>query len=273
MVAQREPYEFPTIRAFAIELKAWRSDAGLSKAELAEELGYTPQLIGQLEAGKNIPSKKFAEDTDTYFATNGLFVRLWKLINDTRHLAALPPGFSDYVAREAEASVMYVFESNVVKGIFQTREYAYEVLKAGRTPDETEQLVTKRMDRQEILGRPKPPRIVAVFDEGAVRRMIGGREVMRGQIGRLIEVAQQPHVTLQIVPSSTGAYAGLPGAFTILGFDDGPDLVYTEGHVGGQMIVDGAAVREYALRYDLIRAAAMSADASLKLLREVLESL
>ncbi|MCW2862224.1 MAG: Helix-turn-helix protein [Actinoallomurus sp.] len=87
MVAQRDPYEFPAIRAFAAELAAWRGV--LSKVELAETLGYTPQLIGQLEAGKNIPSRKFAEDVDTYFTTNGLFVRLWKLITETRHLAAL----------------------------------------------------------------------------------------------------------------------------------------------------------------------------------------
>lgn len=273
MVAQRDPYEFPAIRAFATELEAWRSAAGLTKVELAESLGYTPQLIGQLEAGKNLPSKKFAEDADTYFKTNGLFARLWKLITETRHLAALPPGFSDFIACEAEASMMYVFESSVIKGLFQTREYAYEVLKAGRTPEEIEQLVTKRMDRQEILSRPGPPRIVAVLDEVAIRRMIGGREVMRCQIGRLVEEAERPNITMQIVPNGTGAYAGLMGAFTILGFDDGPHLVYTEGHVGGQLIADGTAVREYALRYDLIRGAAMSADESLKLLREVLESL
>ncbi|MCO6006296.1 helix-turn-helix transcriptional regulator [Actinoallomurus purpureus] len=273
MVARREAYESPAIRAFAAELEAWRGTAGLSKVELAETLGYTPQLIGQLEAGKNMPSKKFAEDTDTHFTTNGLFVRLWKLINDTRHLAVLPPGFADYVARESEASRMYVFEPSVVKGIFQTPAYAYEVLKAGRTTDEVDQLVAKRMERQEILRRPRPPRIVAIFDEGVIRRIIGGTQVMRGQLGRLIEVAEQPHVTLQIVPSTTGAYAGLPGAFTILGFDDGPDLVYTEGHVGGQVVADGATIREYALRYDLIRGAAMSTDETLKLLHEVLESL
>jgi hypothetical protein len=69
-----------------------------------------------------------------------------------------------------------------------------------------------------------------------------------------------------------GAYAGLPGAFTILGFDDGPDLVYIEGHVGGQVIADAATVREYEVRYDLIRGAAMSADETLKLLHMTMES-
>jgi Domain of unknown function (DUF5753) len=268
MVARSDPYEFPAIRAFAAELAAWRGE--LSKVELAETLGYTPQLIGQLEAGKNIPSRKFAEDADTYFSTNGLFVRLWKLITETRHLAAFPPGFPDFVALEARASVMYVFEPSVVTGIFQSRDYAYEVMKSGRSPEEIEQLVTKRMERQEILARPRPPRIVAVFDEMAVQRLIGGHEVMRGQIERLVEIAEEPAITLQIVPISKGSYAGLMGAFTIMGFDDTPDVVYIEGHIGGQLIADGAIVREYTLRYDLIRGAAMSADESLKLLRESL---
>jgi transcriptional regulator with XRE-family HTH domain len=271
MVAQRDPYEFPAIRAFAAELAAWRG--GLSKVELAETLGYTPQLIGQLEAGKNIPSRKFAEDLDTYFTTNGLFVRLWKLITETRHLAVLPSGFREFVALEAQASTMYVFEPSVIKGIFQTREYAYEVMKAGRGPEEIEQLVAKRLERQEILNRARPPRVVAVFDEVAIRRVIGGREVMREQIERLTEIAEQPHVTMQIVPASRGSYAGLMGAFDILGFDDGPEVVYIDGHVGGQLITDAATVREYGLRCDLIRGAAMSADESLKLLRTILEGL
>jgi DNA-binding XRE family transcriptional regulator len=270
MVAQRDPYEFPAIRAFAAELAAWRGE--ISKSELAETLGYTPQLIGQMEAGKNIPSKRFAEDLDTYFKTNGLFARLSKLITETRHLAVLPRGFPEFVAREAEASLMYVFEPIVITGIFQTREYAFELMRVGRVPEEIEQLVTKRMDRQEILTRSTPPRIVAVFDEMTIRRVLGDRKVMYGQVKRLIEVAEQHNVTLQIVPNSVGAYAGLPGAFTILGFDDGPDLVYIEGHVGGQVIADAATVREYEVRYDLIRGAAMSADETLKLLHMTMES-
>jgi hypothetical protein len=128
------------------------------------------------------------------------------------------------------------------------------------------------MERQEILNRPKPPRVVTVFDEVAVRRVIGSREVMRGQIERLIEVAEQPNITLQIVSASRGTYAGFMGAFDMLGFDNGPPLVYIEGHVGGQLITDAATVREYALRYDLIRGAAMSDDESLKLLYSILES-
>lgn len=148
---------------------------------------------------------------------------------------------------------------------------ALEVLKAGRSLEEVEQLVAKRLERQEILDRQKPLRLVAVMDEMVLWRVIGSREVMRGQIERLIERAEQPHVTLQIVPASRGSYAGLMGAFTSMSFDDAPDLVYTEGHIGGRLIGDAPTVREYAARYDLIRGAAMSDDDSLKLLHSTLE--
>lgn len=271
MPAQRDPYESPAIQAFANELKAWRGAKG--KTELAETLGYTPQFISQIEAGKNIPSEKFAEDLDTYFETNGLFRRLWKLIRETRHHLKLPPGFTEFVAYEAEASVMYAFELNLIIGLFQTKEYAYAMLNCGRVHEEITQLVDKRIEWQEILARPRPPRIIAIFDEMVIRRMIGDREVMRGQIHHLVDLAERPNITMQIVPVSAGTYAGLPGAFTILGFKDVPDVVYIEGHVNGQLIFEGSTVREYALNYDLIRGAAMSADDSLKLLSSRLEEL
>lgn len=273
MPARRDPYDLPAIRAFAEELTAWRTDAGLSKNEFAETLGYTQQFIGQLEACKNIASKKFAEDADTYFKTNGVFVRRWEMIKETRHLAALPPGFPQFVEREAAATRMHIFESCVIKGLFQTRNYAYEVLKSGRAPEEVEELVAERMDRQKILDCPEPPHIVAIFDELALRRMIGGPEVMREQIEHLIELAQRHNITIQIVPAAVGSYGGVLGAYTILSFDDSPDVVYTEDYIGGRLNADKAEVAEYAVWYDLIRAAAVSAEESLSLLRAILESL
>lgn len=116
-MAQRDPYEFPAIRAFAAELAAWRGI--MPKTELAEILGYTPQLIGQIEVGKNLPSRRFAEDLDTYFKTNGLFLRLWKLISETRHIAALPPGFSKFVQLEREAGGIRIFALMLITGLLQ----------------------------------------------------------------------------------------------------------------------------------------------------------
>lgn len=257
---------------FGCELRAYREAAALSRPQLAELLGYTPQWIGQLESGKSAPSEDFAGDCDTYFQTNGTFRRIWGWIQDIGRLQVLPPGFPDFLQHEARASVMHIFENMVVTGLFQTPEYAYEVLKAGRAPNEVEQLVATRIQRQELLRSDAPPHIVAVFDEGAIRRPIGDLEIMSDQVRLLAELAELPHVTMQIVPSRRGAYAGLPGAFTSFAFADEPDVVFVEGHVSGQLIERADTVREYALRFDLIRAAAMSDDDSLKLLRSILES-
>ncbi|QXJ24396.1 helix-turn-helix domain-containing protein [Actinomadura graeca] len=271
MATRSEAYDAPAIRAFANEMTAWREDAGLTKTAFADLLGYTAQWICQVEGMKSIPSEKFALDVDTYFKTNGVFQRLWLLINDTRFLAVLPPGFAEFVQQEALASTLYTFDPLVIKGLFQAPEYARAVLKSGRSESETDALVTSRMERQQILTRANPPRVVAIFDEWAVRRIVGDQQVMRSQHRHLADQARLYNVSLQIVPMAAGAYAGLPGAFTILSFDDAPDAVYTEGHVSGHLTNHRATVQEYRRRYDLIRSAAMSADDSLELLNAALE--
>lgn len=270
MPAQREPSQALAVRAFATALTAMRGKT--SKNHLADVLGYTAQFIGQVEACKNLPSEKFAQDLDSHFDSGSLFADLWRLVDETRDEIHLPPGFSDFLERETQASTLYIFCAMVVHGLFQTRSYACELLAAGRAPDEIEHLVNKRMERQEILTRDTPPQIVAVFDEAAVRRMVGADDMMREQVSRLIEVAEMPNITLHIVSAKKGAHPGVMGAFTILRFDDAPDMVYTEGHLGGDLTDHTPAVRGHALSFDLIRGAAMPADESLKLLRAVLES-
>ncbi|WP_235037347.1 helix-turn-helix transcriptional regulator [Actinomadura sp. K4S16] len=261
------------VEYFGTELRAFREAAGLSRPQLAEKLGYTPQWIGQVESGKNGPSEEFAKDCDTYFKTNGTFYRIWEWTRDSGRLAVLPPGFPDFIVREREAEVIHIFETMVITGLFQTPEYAHEVLKLGKTSEAAEQLVSARMERQEILDQEDAPHVFAIFDEGAIRRPIGNSEVMKRQLQHLIELAELPNVTIQIVPTAKGAYPGLPGAFTILAFQDAPDAVRVEGHVGSQLVDHPMVVRKYGVRFDLIRASAMSAEDSLGLLQTILESL
>ncbi|MEV3920807.1 helix-turn-helix domain-containing protein [Actinomadura coerulea] len=261
------------VEYYGTELRAFREAAGLSRPQLAEKLGYTPQWIGQVESGKNGPSEEFAKDCDTYFKTNGTFYRIWEWIRDCGRLQVLPPGFPDFIKKEAEAAGMHIFETMVVTGLFQTPEYAYEVLRSGKTSDTVDQLVATRIERQEILRRDDPPHIVAIFDEGAIRRPVGGVEVMKGQIRHLIDLAELPQITLQIVPTMRGAYAGIPGDFMILSFLQDLDVVHVPSHVGAQLIDHIDAVRAYTVRFDLIRGVAMPTDESLSLLRAILESL
>lgn len=263
----------PLIRAFGAVLRAHRDTAGLSRRQLADALGCTYQWIEKLETAQRAPSEATARDLDTYFTAPATFHTMWTEIRRAGKCPELPPGFSGFVDLEARASVMYIFENMVVTGLFQTRRYAYELLKAGRKPESVERLIATRMDRQEILAREDPPEIVFVLDEGVLHRPVGDTEVRKEQIDHLIERAAEPTITLQIVPSHTGAYAGLPGAFILLRLDEGSHLAYIEGHAEDQVIDRPDKVRSHELRFNLIRGAAMSANDSLKLLRTVRESL
>ena len=98
------------------------------------------------------------------------------------------------------------------------------------SPEEVDRRVALRMTRQQVLSRPSPPRLWAVIDEAALRRPVGGRDVMRGQLERLIEASKLPNVTLQVLPFSVGSHSAEAGAFTILRFPDSdmPDIAYLE---------------------------------------------
>jgi hypothetical protein len=129
-----------------------------------------------------------------------------------------------------------------IHGLLQTPEYARAVIRLGQpsaTPEEVERRVGLRLARQEVLTKPGGPRLWAVLDEAALRRPIGGREVMRAQLVRLTEVAGEANITLQVVPFRSGGHAAEAGAFTIMRFPevDLPDVVYLE-HLTSALYLD-----------------------------------
>lgn len=145
----------------------------------------------------------------------------------------LPEWFQVYVGLEEAASLIRVYELQFIPGLLQTEDYARAVVargKPGASSAETDHRVSLRMARQDLLARPGAPRLWAVVDEAALRRPIGGAEVMRAQLQRLIEAAMEPNITLQVVPFLAGGHAAESGAFAILRFPetDLPDVVYLE---------------------------------------------
>jgi transcriptional regulator with XRE-family HTH domain len=145
----------------------------------------------------------------------------------------MPAWFEPYVGLEEAASSIRCYEIQFVPGLLQTPDYARAVAALGHpagSAAEIDRRVGLRMTRQAVLTRPAPPHLWLVLDEAALRRPIGGPEVMRGQFRRLIEVGSRPDVSLQIIPLTRGGYAAGAGPFTILRFSepDLPDLVYLE---------------------------------------------
>lgn len=149
----------------------------------------------------------------------------------------MPDWFESYVGLEQATSLIRTYELQFVPGLFQTADYARAVTVLGHRSapvSEIERRVNLRLQRQQLLTVDDSPRIWAVIDESALRRPVGGRDVMRAQLRHLTQVAELPRVTLQVMPFSQGGHPAAGGSFTILRFaeSDLPDIVYIEQLTG-----------------------------------------
>ncbi|MFJ9430058.1 Scr1 family TA system antitoxin-like transcriptional regulator [Streptomyces sp. NPDC101490] len=251
---------------YGSELRRLREEAGLSQQQLGDVVYCTGSLIGQIETAKKVPTRRFSEQLDAALMTGGLFTRMIGLVLKSQ----LPTWFQPYADMEARATYISTYQSQLVYGLLQTVEYARAVLGA-RTEGDLDVKVAARIERQRILDRETPPLLWVVLSEAVLRQEIGGREVMRNQLRHLLALQEREWVKIQILPFEVGAHAGLMGSFTLLRFEDDPDLVYTEDFVQGHMTANPAAFREGSLRYDHIRAAALSVEDSVALIARIME--
>ncbi|MFE2362347.1 helix-turn-helix domain-containing protein [Streptomyces virginiae] len=251
---------------YGSELRRLREDAGLNQAQLGSIVFCTGSLIGQVETTRRVPTRDFSERVDAALGTGGVFSRLVGLV--LRH--QLPTWFQAYAEMEARAAYISTFQAQLVYGLLQTEEYARSVLGV-RSEGDLDAKVAARMERQRILDRENPPLMWIVLSEAVLHQEIGGRDVMRNQLAHLLDLRGREWVRVQILPFEAGAHVGLDGAFTVLRFDDTPDIVYTEDFVQGHMTANPQALREGSLRYDHLQAAALSLEDSAALIARVLE--
>ncbi len=151
----------------------------------------------------------------------------WHRYNDI-----LPSWFQVYVGLEDAATLIRTYEVQFIPGLLQTEDYARAVMGVGHASaaEEVERRVRLRTERQRLLNRHRGPRLWAVIDEAALRRLIGGAEVMRAQLEHLLDALKLPNVILQVMPFRTGGHAAEGGPFTLLRFPepDLPDVIYVE---------------------------------------------
>ncbi len=198
---------------------------------------------------------------------------------------ALPDWFSSFVGMESDASAIRTYECQTIPGLLQTEDYARAAMMASappRQPDDIDRQVKLRIDRQALLSNDDPPQLIAVLDEAAVRRVIGGRQVMREQITRLLEEVKKPRIQVQILPFEAGAHASLNGSFVILDFPPPPEpyprsaddrVVYTDTLLGSLYMEHPGEVAAYAAVFEQLRAEALSAGRSRQLLHSVVKDL
>ena len=195
-----------------------------------------------------------------------------------RYGDVLPSWFEAYVGLEVAASRIRTYEVQFVPGLLQTEEYARAVILRGHPdtpPDEVERRVGLRIRRQEIFARPDCPQLWAVIDEAALRRPIGGVEVMRAQLDSLLKAAKLAHVALQVMPFSAGGHAAEGGAFSLLRFPetDLPDVVYVEQLTGALYLDKRDDVERYAAVMERLSLEASQPEETADMISAVLDTL
>ncbi|WP_415952571.1 helix-turn-helix domain-containing protein [Streptomyces sp. KLOTTS4A1] len=251
---------------YGSELRRLREAAGLKQVELGATVFVTASLIGQIETARKVPTRELSERLDAALMTGGVFSRLVGLVLRSQ----LPNWFQPYAELEARAAYISTYQAQLVYGLLQTEEYARAVLGV-RDEGGLDAKVAARLERQRILEREEPPLVWVVLSEAVLHQEIGGRKVMRSQLGRLLDLHDREWLKIQILPFEAGAHAGLPGTFTHMRFDADPDIIYTEDFVQGHMTANPQAVREGSLRYDHLQATALSVEGSAVRIARVME--
>ncbi|MEO3811214.1 helix-turn-helix transcriptional regulator [Sphaerisporangium sp. B11E5] len=261
------PHESPR-HLFAFELRRYRQAAGLTQRQLAERMGYSDALVALVETMKRTPSERFAELADQALRLDGVMVRLQAA---TTWQQQAPEYLRPWLEEEADAMSLRTWEPLIIPGLLQTESYAREILGTwpGITSEELETRLTSRMRRQAILTKDKPPLTSVVIDEAVIRRRIGDAQVMREQLELVIEMARHPHLTLQVVPSDAGAHCGLSGGFIIAERNGSAYAAYTDSQPVGRTLDDRRTIAQLSARYDAIRAEALPARQSVRLIQEV----
>ena len=277
-------------RRLRAELRRARQDAGLTQEQVAAAMEWSLSKLIRIENGS------------VGITTNDLKAILlhYKITDDRRtsELLALaraarerswwgtysdsdsaPKSLLQLIEYEAAASIARNFQPLVVPGLLQTEEYArasIQGLDPKMKPDSVGTLVKIRMKRQELLKRSDPPLLFFIMDEAVVRRIVGGKDVMRRQLQRIIDVSDTPSVTIEIVPFSAGILPGLQSQFLIYEFPDAADddVLYLENGTGTLLSRDNAEeVLRFREEFERLREASLEPEGSREFLRTLIGEL
>lgn len=270
-------------RYLAIQLRRLRHSAKLTQDEVWKDLGWSRAKLQRLESGgfQRLKAGDIMALCQLYSAPDDVAQELIQIARDSRthkpwwlqYEDVLPGAF---VGLEAEATMIQEFNIGLVPGLLQTPAYISALLASsvGNTAEQADQRLKSRLERQRnILERHEPPLLSAVIDEAALRRRIGGEEVMREQIRHLSDIGRRPNVEIQVLPFSAGAHAagGLP--FTILSFSDGSNadsVVFLESRGDGFYLESEAEINRHRLVFSRTQGSALSVPDSATFLEDLL---
>ncbi|MFJ1562631.1 helix-turn-helix domain-containing protein [Streptomyces erythrochromogenes] len=251
------------------QLKMWREAAGFDRTKFGERMGYGANLIYKIERGARIPRPEFLDKADEVLGAGGKIAAMKADVERARY----PKKVRDLAKLESEAVEIGSYDNVVVTGLLQTEEYAralFGLRRPGFSEDEVERLVAARLARQRILQRHPAPLLTVVQEEAVLRRPIGGKMVLRGQLEHLLEVGRLRTVEIQVMPIAVEEHSGLASSFKVMRLRDGTTVGHNEVQLASRLITEPKEVQLLDMRYGMIRAQALTPRASLTFIEKVL---
>ncbi|RKS71852.1 helix-turn-helix protein [Actinomadura pelletieri DSM 43383] len=278
----------PTVRKrrVAAELRRLRKEAGLTREQVADQIGCAPVTITRIETGQS--GARVGEVSlmlEVYGVTGEEREAFLQVAKDARkrgwwhqYSSAMPKWFEVYVGLEEEAAEILDYSPETIPGPLQIEDYIRAVSLANLQPPpegELERRVALRLRRKERLTSNDAPRLWAVLNEGAIRRQVGGEETMRAQLNHLVELSQMSHINLLVLPFSAGAHPAMHGPCTVLRFPHpaDSDVVYVQYRRGSVYLEDPTDVEHYIGLFDQLRARALGPGESRALIVRVADEM
>ncbi|MCY0940277.1 helix-turn-helix domain-containing protein [Streptomyces antarcticus] len=273
-------------RQLGDELRRLREAAGLTTAAAAKALDCTGGKISRIENG-HVPVRTpdLVALMDAYGVsvpeTRERLSALARRANRRRregwwhqYGSVLADAYRDYIEMEDICDSIRTFQAQLVPGLLQTAEYGRAVTVASRawhSAEEVDQFVQVRLARQERLAGERKVELWAILAEGVLRQQVGGPTVMRDQLEHLADMAEQPNITVQVLPFSRGAHSGMFGPYLLMSFPRiaAQSLVLTETPTGNIWMEQESEVARYRELFDDARTSALPPTESLGLIRRI----
>ncbi|MBY8878867.1 Scr1 family TA system antitoxin-like transcriptional regulator [Streptomyces sp. PLK6-54] len=257
------------MRMFGAVARGLRENAGVTTDALAERVGYSKSLIIKVERGERMPPPMFVEKATELLGGGAL------LAQAAAHLerrSDFPEWFEPYADLERSAISLYKYDNFVVNGLLQTVDYARALLSDSSAlveADEIERRVEARLARQNLLTRTPLAQLAFLVEESALKRPLGGPDVHKAQLTRLLGIGQLRNVTIQVVATSAEAHAGFDGPMTLIETEARRQFGYLEVQGRSFLLEDRDEVSTLNQRYAMIRSQALSVRESAKVIEQI----
>ncbi len=252
------------------QLATFRKAARMTQSALAEQFCVGEDTIASIEQGRRPLQADFACRLDELLGTKGVLqVAVAKVPQKER----FPAFVQDFVEYEQEAVTVLSYQNQVVPGLLQTEAYARAVFGSLYPPlesDEVDERVATRLARRALLERMPRPVMNFLLEEVILHRPLGGRNVLREQIRRLLMYAELPFVGVQIMATVRMTHAALDGPMVLLETPDHDQLAYIEGQRVSFLVDDLDEVSVLQQKYGMLRSQALSPEESVRLLNDLL---